>query len=147
VLATVLTTVLVLCAAALAYHAAQPARSADNQVLANWLVSHDLTAGLSTDYWVANSTTLDAAGRATVRQISIDRHWRPVRPVTWGNRSDWYDPARYRATFIVVDDARPGAWIAEWRGAVRAFGRPARTLHPDGYTVLVWHQNLLAGIR
>ena len=72
---------------------------------------------------------------------------RLVRPVTGRNRSDWYDPARYRATFIVVDDARPGAWIAEWRGAVRAFGRPARTLHPDGYTVLVWHRNLLAGIR
>jgi hypothetical protein len=67
--------------------------------------------------------------------------------VTWGNRSDWYDPAQYRATFIVVDDARPGAWTAEWWGAVHVFGRPARTLHPDGYTVLVWNRNLLAGIR
>jgi hypothetical protein len=140
-------TVLVLDVAALGYHAAQPARPADNQALAGWLVTHHLTAGLSTDYWVANSTTLDADGQVTVRQISINHHWRLARPVTWGNRSDWYDPNQYRATFIVVDDARPGAWIAEWHGAVHAFGRPARTLHPDGYTVLVWHRNLLAGIR
>jgi hypothetical protein len=143
----VLATVLVLDVAALGYHAAQPARPADNQALADWLVTHHLTAGLSTDYWVANSTTLDADGQVTVRQISINHHWRLARPVTWGNRSDWYDPNQYRATFIVVNDARPGAWIAEWDGAVHAFGRPARTLHPDGYTVLVWHRNLLAGIR
>jgi hypothetical protein len=146
-LLAVLATVLVLDVAALGYHAAQPARPADNQALANWLVTHHLTTGLSTDYWVANSTTLDAGGQVTVRQISINHHWRLARPVTWGSRSDWYDPNQYRATFIVVDDARPGAWIAEWRGAVHAFGRPARTLHPDGYTVLVWHRNLLAGIR
>ncbi len=143
----VLATVLMLDVAALGYHAAQPARPADNQALADWLVTHHLTSGLSTDYWVANSTTLDADGQVTVRQISINHHWRLAQPVTWGNRSDWYDPNQYRATFIVVDDARPGAWIAEWHGAVHAFGRPARTLHPDGYTVMVWHRNLLAGIR
>jgi len=143
----VLGLVLVAGVAALGYHASQPARTPDNQVLANWLVAHHLRAGLSTDYWVANSTTLDAGGRVTVRQISLNRHWRLVQPVTWGNRSDWYSPAQYRATFIVVDDARPGAWTAEWWGAVHAFGRPARTLHPDGYTVLVWNRNLLAGIR
>jgi hypothetical protein len=142
-----LAAVLALSLAALGYHAAQPARIADNQVLANWLVTHHLTSGLSTDYWVANSTTLDAGGRVTVRQISINRHWRLARPVTWGSRSDWYDPEHSRATFIVVDDARPGAWSVEWSAAVHAFGRPARTLHPDGYTVLVWHRNLLAGIR
>ncbi|MBV9794082.1 MAG: hypothetical protein JO016_09085 [Actinobacteria bacterium] len=133
--------------AALGYHAAQPARPADHQALANWLVTHRLTAGLATDYWVANSTTLDAGGRVTVRQVSIDRNWRLEPPTTWGNRSDWYDPDHYRATFIVVDDAKPGAWTAEWWSAVRTFGRPARTLHPDGYTVLVWHRNLLAAIR
>ncbi|HEY6501894.1 MAG TPA: hypothetical protein VIZ20_20875 [Streptosporangiaceae bacterium] len=139
--------VLVAGAAALGYHASQPARTPDNQALAGWLVAHHLRAGLSTDYWVANSTTLDAGGRVTVRQISLNRHWQLVHPVTWGNRSDWYDPAQYRATFIVVDDARPGAWTAEWSGAVHAFGHPARTLHPEGYTVLVWNRNLLAGIR
>ena len=92
-------------------------------------------------------TTLAAGGRVTVRQVSIDRNWRLIPPHIWGNRSDWYDPDHYRATFMVVDDARPGAWTAEWWSAVRTFGRPARTLHPDGCTVLVWHRNLLAAIR
>jgi hypothetical protein len=142
-----LAVVLVMGVAALGYHACRPARAPDNWALAGWLVAHHLTAGLSTDYWVANSTTLDTRDHVTVRQISINRHWQLTRPVTWGNRSDWYEPSHYRASFIVVDDARPGAWTAEWWGAVHAFGRPVRTLHPDGYTVLVWHRNLLAGIR
>jgi hypothetical protein len=142
-----LATVLVLNLAVLGYHATRAARPADNQALANWLVTHGLTAGLATDYWMANSTTLAAGGRVTVRQVAIDRNWRLIPPHIWGNRSDWYDPDHYRATFMVVDDARPGAWTAEWWSAVRTFGRPARTLHPDGYTVLVWHRNLLAAIR
>jgi hypothetical protein len=146
-LLTLLATVLVLNLAALGYHAAQPARPADNQALANWLLTHRLTAGLSSDYWAANSTTLAAGGRVTVRQISIDRNWRLVPPEIWGNQSGWYDPDHYRATFMVEPDAQPRAWRAEWWSAVRTFGRPARTLHADGYTVLVWHRNLLAAIR
>jgi hypothetical protein len=146
-LLTLLATVLVLNLAALGYHAAQPARPADNQALANWLLTHQLTAGLSSDYWAANSTTLAAGGRVTVRQISIDRNWRLVPPEIWGNQSGWYDPDHYRATFMVEPDAQPRAWRAEWWSAVRTFGRPARTLHADGYTVLVWHRNLLAAIR
>jgi hypothetical protein len=142
-----LATVLVLNLAALGYHAAQPARPADNQALANWLLTHRLTAGLSTDYWAANSTTLAAGGRVTVRQVSIDRNWRLVPPEIWGNQAGWYDPDHYRATFMVEPDAQPRAWTAEWWSAVRTFGRPARTLHADGYTVLVWHRNLLAAIR
>jgi hypothetical protein len=146
-LLTLLATVLVLNLAALGYHAAQPARPADNQALANWLLTHRLTAGLSTDYWAANSTTLAAGGRVTVRQVSIDRNWRLVPPEIWGNQSGWYDPDHYRATFMVEADAQPRAWRAEWWSAVRTFGPPARTLHADGYTVLVWHRNLLAAIR
>ena len=142
-----LAVVLVLNLAALGYHAAQPARQADNQALANWLVTHRLTGGLSTDYWAANSTTLDTGGRVTVRQVSIDRNWRLVPPEIWGNQSGWYDPDHYRATFMVEPDVQPRAWTAEWWSAVRTFGRPARTVHADGYTVLVWHQNLLAAIR
>ena len=32
-------------------------------------------------------------------------------------------------------------------GFVRTFGPPAQTLHLAGYTVLVWHKNLLADVR
>ena len=30
---------------------------------------------------------------------------------------------------------------------MRTFGPPAQVLRPAGYTVLVWHKNLLAGLR
>jgi hypothetical protein len=131
------------CAVALGYHAAQPAVPAQNQTLASWLAARHLSAGLSGDYWVANSTTLDAGGRITVRQVSLG-HRVLVRPLSWGFRRAWYNPATSYADFLVASDKSPGGWGA---AAFRTFGPPAQTLHLAGYTVLVWHKNLLAGIR
>ncbi len=133
-------------AAELGYHAAQPAQPAQNQSLAGWLAGQHLTGGLSADYGVANSTTLDSGGRITVRQIALTGG-ALARPAPRELTSTWYDPARQYASFIVASDAKPGDWSAEWAAAVRAFGPPAQVRHPAGYTVLVWHQNLLAGLR
>ena len=133
-------------AAELGYHAAQPAQPAQNQSLASWLAGQHLTGGLSADYGVANSTTLDSGGRITVRQIALTGG-ALARPAPRELKSTWYDPASQYASFIVASDAKPGDWSAEWAAAVRAFGPPAQVLHPAGYTVLVWHQNLLAGLR
>ena len=142
-LAPVLAAATLACAVALGYHAARPAVPAANQPLASWLAARHLTAGLSADYWVANSTTLDAGGRITVRQVSLS-HGTLVRPLSWGFRAGWYDPAAHRAVFLVGTDTTR----RHWRGAaVRAFGPPALVLRPPGYTVLVWHKNLLADIR
>ena len=131
------------CAVALGYHAAQPAVPAQNQPLASWLAARHLSAGLSADYWVANSTTLDAGGRITVRQVSL-RYRVLGRPLSWGFKQDWYDPATSYADFLVASDKSPGGWGA---AAFRTFGAPAQTLHLAGYTVLVWHKNLLADVR
>ena len=99
-LAPVLAAATLACAVALGYHAARPAVPAANQPLASWLAARHLTAGLSADYWVANSTTLDAGGRITVRQVSLS-HGTLVRPLSWGFRAGWYDPAAHRAVFLV----------------------------------------------
>ena len=131
------------CAVALGCHALQPPVPAQNQNLAGWLAARHLTAGLSADYWVANSTTLDAGGRITVRQVSL-RDGTLARPLSWGFKPGWYDPATSYADFMVARDKSAGGWGA---AAFRAFGPPSRTLHPAGYTVLLWHKNLLAGIR
>jgi hypothetical protein len=131
------------CAVALGYHAAQPAVPAQNQPLASWLAARHLSAGLAADYWVANSTTLDAGGRITVRQVSL-RYRVLGRPLSWGFKQDWYDPATSYANFLVASDKSPGGWGA---AAFRTFGPPAQTLHLAGYTVLVWHKNLLAAVR
>ena len=142
-LAAVLAAAGAACAVALGYHAAQPAVPAQNQPLASWLAARHLSAGLSADYWVANSTTLDAGGRVTVRQVSL-RYRVLARPLSWGFRQDWYDPAASYANFLVARDKSPGGWGA---AAFRTFGPPAQTLHLAGYTVLVWHKNLLADVR
>ena len=130
-------------AVALGCHAAGPAVPAQNQSLASWLAARHLTAGLSADYWVANSTTLDAGARITVRQVSLS-NGALVRPLSWGFKPDWYDPVTCYADFLVARGRGPQGWGA---AAARAFGPPARALHPGGYTVLVWHKNLLADIR
>ena len=133
-------------AAELGYHAAQPAQPAQNQSLATWLAGQHLTGGLSADYGVANAATLDSGGRITVRQIALTGG-ALARPAPRELKSTWYDPASQFASFIVANDAKPGDWSAERAAAVRAFGPPAQVLYPAGYTVLVWHQNLLAGLR
>ena len=142
-LAPVLAAAAVACAVTLGYHATRPPAPAANQPLASWLAARHLTAGLSADYWVANSTTLDAGGRITVRQISLS-HGTLVRPLSWGFQAGWYDPAAHQAVFLVGTDTTR----RDWQGAAaRAFGPPAQVLRPPGYTVLVWHKNLLGDIR
>ena len=142
-LAPVLAAAAVACAVTLGYHATRPPVPATNQPLATWLAARHLTAGLSADYWVANSTTLDAGGRITVRQISLS-HGTLIRPLSWGFQAGWYDPAAHRAVFLVGTDTTR----RDWQGAAaRAFGPPAQVLRPPGYTVLVWRKNLLGDIR
>ena len=133
-------------AAALGYGAAQPGQPAQNQSLAAWLAARHLSGGLSVDYGVANSTTLDSGGRITVRQIALS-NGALARPTPRETKASWYEPAHEYADFIVASDARPGDWSGEWAAAVRAFGPPARVLHPAGYTVLFWPRNLLTGLR
>jgi hypothetical protein len=132
-------------AAALGYQAAQPSQPAQNQALAAWLAAQHLTAGLSADYWVANSTTVDSGGRVTVRQVA--RSGRTLYfPLPRELKSSWYRPDRHDPGFVAVGNFRPDA-AADLAAAVHTFGSPARTLRPAGYTVLVWRFNLLTRLR
>jgi hypothetical protein len=110
-----------------------------------WLAARHLNGGLAVDYWVANSTTLDSGGRITVRQVGLAGGVL-TEPVPRELNSDWYRPAGHYADFYVAHDINPSS-SAEQAAAVRTFGPPAQTLHPAGYTVLVWPRNLLAGLR
>jgi hypothetical protein len=133
------------CAAALGYSAAQPPQPAQNQSLAAWLASRHLSDGLAVNYWVANSTTLDSGARIAVRQVGMGNGF-IVRPLPRELQTSWYSPASQYADFYVANDVNPGNSAAEQAAAVRTFGRPAQVLHPAGYTVLVWHKNLLADL-
>ena len=127
------------CLAALGYSAAQASVPAENEPLASWLVAHRLTDGLAT-YWQANSTTVDSHGQVRLSAVLQDVRDRLV-PYLWETDVANYDPARHYANFVVADgpSALPGMQLS----AELTFGRPARTYHADGYTILVWNKNLL----
>jgi hypothetical protein len=124
---------------ALAYGAAQPAVPPTGQALAAWLVAHRLSDGLS-GYWQANSTTLASRGRVLVSAVmpSVDGG---LVPYDWETDVADYDPSRHDANFVVAagPDAPPGLL----GDAESAFGLPTQTYHTLGYTILVWHENLL----
>ncbi len=126
--------------ATLGYDAAQASVPAENEPLASWLVAHRLTDGLAA-YWQANSTTVDSRGQVRLSAVVQNARDRLV-PYEWESDGAYYDPARHDANFVVADgpSALPGMPLS----AELTFGRPQRTYHADGYTILVWDTNLLA---
>jgi hypothetical protein len=144
-LTAALAVVAVACAAALGYNAAQPGVPAQNQSLVAWLAARHLNGGLAVDYWAANSVSLDSGNRVTVRQVGLAGGVL-TEPVPRELNVDWYRPAAHYADFYVASDSDT-AHSSELAAAVRTFGPPAQVLQPAGYTVLVWHKNLLAVLR
>lgn len=139
--------VLVLYAAMLGYAAAQPPAPPQYADLAAWLPAHQLTAGLS-GYHQANIVTLESGGAVTLRPVTVSGGH--LISYTWNASTEWFDPARHAATFLVLTGPRvPGAAggspITKAQ-AIATFGRPARTYRYRGYLILVWprSENLLA---
>lgn len=134
----------------LAFYSTRPAVPADNQALANWLVGHRMHYGLTPDYWLANSTTVDSGGKVAVRGIQVAGTGLQLN--LWEINRRWYRPANNVATFAVLPGSDSGSGPASWRqsadgGAfVHTFGQPVRVYVLPGYTVLVWHGNLLTGV-
>ena len=142
-LAPVLAVTLACYAAALGFAVAQPPVSAYDQPLADWLVAHHLTYGLS-NYYTGNITTLDSGGR--VHLVAVSWGARTSVPRAYQSASSWYDPKLHDANFVVNNSAdRPLALIPSG-DLVTAFGRPARTYHYGPYTIMVWNKNLLADL-
>jgi hypothetical protein len=129
--------------AALGFDTAQPSVPAHDQALADWLVAHHLTYGLST-YFESNITTLDSGGRVHLVGVS----WGADKsvPRIYQSEVSWYDPTLHYANFIVNTGAdKPKALIppGDW---LTAFGPPARTYQDGPYTIMVWNKNLLADL-
>jgi hypothetical protein len=142
-LVPVLAVVLACYTAALGFDAAQPDVPAHDQSLADWLVAHHFTYGLS-NYFEGNITTLDSGGRVHLVAVS----WRADKsvPRAYQSEASWYDPGLHYANFVVNTGAdQPPAVIPS--GDLRqAFGRPAKIYHDGPYTILVWNKNLLADL-
>ena len=129
--------------AALGFNAVQPAIPAHDQPLADWLVAHHFTYGLS-NYFEGNITTLDSGGR--VHLIAVSWGADKSVPRAYQSNASWYDPQLHYANFVVNTGAdRPQAIIPS-RDLLKAFGRPARIYHDGPYTIMVWDKNLLADL-
>ena len=116
-----------------------------NRQLGAWLQTHHLTYGLG-DYWNANAITLDSGNQVQVRYVSRVGDTLMMRP--WETKHSWFDQAQHEATFLVAPGpasvCSPGT-PAGWQAAARAtFGPPSGIYHVDGFTVLLWHENLLS---
>jgi len=72
-----------------------------------------------------------------------------VRPVNKQEAdASWYSPALHDARFFLIPTAcaYPGPARDRSQASLRAaYGAPAARYSADGFLILVWHKNLLAG--
>ncbi|HMD93232.1 MAG TPA: hypothetical protein VKG80_11380 [Trebonia sp.] len=140
-----LAAVLVCYAGMLGYAAAQPAAAPQYADLTAWLTSHHLTSGIS-GYSQANIVTASSGGTVSLRPVAAGGSGgKYVTARTWNASSTWFDPAKHHADFLVLSTF--GAYEVSGADAVATFGRPARVYRYRDYTIMVWHENLLARLR
>jgi len=128
---------LVLCGylAGLGYELTFPSAPPADSALASWLLAHHLRSGLAS-YWESSSVTVETGNQVTVRAVTGS-----LSPYLWMTDTSWYDPVRDYASFLIVQQPSP-AELARLRSR---FGPAAHVYSVDGFTILTWHQNLLAG--
>jgi hypothetical protein len=138
-----MTVVLACYLAALGYTVAQPSRPAVSQDLADWLVAHHLTYGLSS-YGIANATTLASGGAVDIRSVSF--YHKDAAPGPYEFDRTWYDPQIHDANFIVLmNPPVPLDEIPDWQ-IRETFGTPTRTYVFGPYVIMTYDINLLADL-
>jgi hypothetical protein len=138
-----MTVVLACYLAALGYTVAQPPQPAITQDLADWLVAHHLTYGLSS-YGVGNATTLASGGAVSVRSVNFYNNDAAAGPYEFDQT--WYDPRLHDANFVVlINPPVPLDQIAT--SEVRdAFGRPTHVYDFGRYVIMIYNTNLLTDL-
>jgi hypothetical protein len=122
----------------LGYAAAQPARPPHDAAIADWLLAHHLTSGLS-GYWNANITTLITGGEVHVAPVTSGGTYGYL----WESKEPWFDPHVSSANFIVTTTQQQGGEDVPLKDALAWYGKPAQSYVVGQYTVLVYNRNLL----
>jgi hypothetical protein len=104
--------------------------------LATWLQAHGLRYGLA-GYWDASVVTLLTGGQVQVRAVVLSGG--KITAYPWESDTAWYDPARYRANFVVIGNS--GGSLEQ--DTEHFFGKPASVHRVDGYRILVYDKNVL----
>jgi hypothetical protein len=139
----VLAVVLAGYAAALGYAVTLPSVPSATQGLADWLLAHHATDGLTSfglsTYQESSITTQSAGGVAGLRPVVAAG--RGLSPGSHEYRTAWYDPRTQDMNFVVLSTEDTS--LTE--GTVQsAFGPPARVFHLGQYLIMAWNKNLLA---
>jgi len=119
----------------------KPQQPAEGQDLADWLVAHHLSYGLS-GYGFGPTTTLASGGKVELRQAT----WLPDRispgPEEWN--SSWYDPRQHDANFVVAPVTPMSPDPFTQAQVTRIFGAPAHVYHVGSqFIVMTYGYNLL----
>jgi hypothetical protein len=139
-------------AAGLGLEISKPEVPAQASQLGSWLEAHHLTTGLSGS-WPSNVVTLTTGERVNIRPVIVSGEH--VYPFFDLQNSEWYNPARVTADFVVLypgvaryPGGIPGyGGFEDSRAILATFGKPAATYRVGSSTVLVWHKNILADLR
>jgi hypothetical protein len=123
----------------LAIAAARPAAAAPTAPLAAWLEAHGLTYGLA-GYWNGSVITLHSGGQVQARAVVIQGN-RVIR-YDWETDTEWFDPSRHDATFLITDLAGDG--LSPW--AEQYFGKPDKIDHVAHWAILIYQKNLLSQV-
>ncbi len=126
-----------------AFGATWPASPLPTQNVADWLVAHHQYDGLAA-YWQGTATTVASGGRVLVAPVTISggaaKHWEAS--------SDWYQPGRYRATFVLAGLSPHSSENGLSVASVRArFGQPAAEYHVGINIVMIYRYNLLTRLH
>ena len=124
--------------ACLGYGASQPLQQPRDTPLADWLLAHNLTSGLS-GYWNANITTLVTGGKVHLAPVTSGAKYGYL----WVAKEDWFKPTQSSANFIVTTTQQVGGSDVSLREARAWYGKPAKVYQFQQYSILVYHHNLL----
>jgi hypothetical protein len=109
--------------------------------LAQFLADHDLTDGMAS-YWNTDSTTLDSRGKIVMVALRYHRG-HGLEALPWEVETRLFDSSDNAPNFVVAT-APDGPSAVTPAEAVAAFGQPYRRYFYQGYTIMVWHKNLLS---
>jgi hypothetical protein len=125
------------------FAATWPAAAVPAQNVTAWLAAHHQHDGLAA-YWQGTETTVASGGRVLVAPLTASG----AAADHWEASSAWYQPSRYRATFVIAALHPVAGQSSLTVAGVRArFGRPAAEYHLGGEIVLVYRYNLLTRVQ
>lgn len=125
----------------LGYVAAHPPVPPRYEQLTSWLTAHRFHYGIGAS-WLGSVVTVSSGERVQLRPVTVRNH--VLAHSEWESKASWFDPRLHDANFVVLIGHPPSPSLPIVQAA---FGPPERTYRVGPYTVLEWHENLLARLH